>query len=179
MVGLFSTFGGRSVNSRHVCQALIFLTPWFASSLLATTPLFDQVDVAGQNGDLFQKGQGWLDLPPSDSLQRYRREANCSAIGGPRGEYRVVDGRLWLYGLYPCRGKIALADVYIDQHQPMFSDWITGDLVAIVGNVSCPIWRGTHKNYHNEISIRVERGSIKMMQGKSKTDLDDCRLQVP
>ena len=147
---------------------------WVASTAFATTPLFDRIEVEGQRGNLHQMGRGWLDLPHSEKLQEFRREERCSAIGGPRGEYVVKDGKLWLYRLYRCGGTIELNKVYSQQDQPILATWVTGELVAEVGKSICMSTKGSFFIYETQIKIQVEEGAIKFMQSKSNVGHPDC-----
>lgn len=163
------------MSTNFVFRRLPVLAFWFSVEVFATTPLFDNVDVYGQKGNLRQKGSGWLQLPHSDLLQKMRREEGCSAIGGPRGQYRVDEGKLWLYSLYRCRGAIDLNDVYPNEVHPILATWVTGNLVAEVGKSVCYSSKGMFPIYETEISMLVEAGEVKTMQQKSNIGHPDCR----
>ena len=167
------------MNSTHALRTLLASLLWVASSALATTPLFDRIEVEGQRGNLHQKEKVWLDLPRSEKLQEFRRAERCSAIGGPRGEYIVQDGKLWLSRLYRCGGNIDLKEVYSQQDQPILATWVTGELVAEVGKTICMSTKGSFFIYETDIKMQVEEGAIKSMQSKSNVGHPDCQRNVP
>jgi hypothetical protein len=163
------------VNFRYNIGVLLASLGCLASPAVATTPLFDWIEVEGQGGNLHQRNKVWLDLPRSERLQEIRRSEWCSAIGGPRGKYRIEDGKLWLYALYRCGGNIELREVYPDQHQSMLATWITGDLVAEVGKPLCRSRKGDFSIYATEISFNVVEGTVTSLQSKSNAGHPDCR----
>ena len=167
------------MNATHALRALLASLLWIASSALATTPLFDKIEVEAQRGNLRQKEKGWLDLPRSEKLQEFRRAERCSAIGGPRGEYFVQDRKLWLYRLYRCSGSIELKEVYPQRDQPILATWVTGELVAEVGKTICMSTKGSFFIYETEIKMQVDEGEIKSMQSKSNVGHPDCQRNVP
>lgn len=48
------------MNSSLALRVLFISLLWFSSSTFATTPLFDRVEVGGQQGNLHHKEKGWL-----------------------------------------------------------------------------------------------------------------------
>lgn len=167
------------MNSPHALRTLLASLLWISSTALATTPLFDRIELEGRGGNLHHKEKGWLDLPSSEQLQEFRRAERCSAIGGPRGEYVVKDGKLWLYRLYRCGGTIETKEVYPQQDQPILATWVTGELVAEVGKPVCKSTKGNFFIYDTEITMLVEGGAIKSMQSKSNAGHPDCRRNEP
>ena len=146
----------------------------FASPAFATTPLFDRIEIDGARGNLHHKEKGWLDLPGAERLDEIRRDERCSAIGGPRGEYRVEGGKLWLQSLYRCAGKIEINEIYPEQQQPILASWVTGELIAEVGKPLCKSSKGPFFIYETEITLHVEAGAITAMQSKRNAGHPDC-----
>jgi hypothetical protein len=172
---LLWTLGRTTMHSHKLLRILLVSLYSFASPVFATTPLFDKVEIDGEQGNLHQKGKGWLDLPHSERLQEIRFAERCSAIGGPRGEYRVEGGSLWLHSLYRCAGKIEINEIYPEHHQPILASWVTGDLIAEVGKPVCRSSKGQFFIYETEITMQVEAGAVNAMQRKSNAGHPDCR----
>lgn len=103
----------------------------------ATEPLSDLVEIEGERGRLFDRAQGWIDLPRHPRLSEMAIRQQCSAIGGPRGQYRVADGRLWLLSFYTCGGDVPLTDIFEQASGPMLATWVQGELGAQLGEVVC------------------------------------------
>jgi len=163
-------------NELLLCfRSLLVAVLWSCSAVFATTPLFDSIEIEGQRGALHQKEGGWLPLPYSEELQEFRRAERCTAIGGPRGEYMVQDDKLWLHSLHRCRGKIEIKEVYPGDGQPILATWVTGELIAEVGESLCMSIRGGFFLREAEITMQLERGVIKSLQIKSNVGHPDCR----
>ncbi len=113
---------------------LALLLPAFAG---ATEPLSDRVEIDGERGRLFDRAQGWVDLPRHPRLSEMAIRQQCSAIGGPRGQYRVADGRLWLLSFYTCGGDVPLGEIFEQASGPMLATWVQGELGAQLGEVIC------------------------------------------
>lgn len=160
----------RRVSPRHWLLAGLLL--FLSFQVAATTPLFDKLEINNETGNLHQMGKGWLDLPPSEKLQELRRAERCSAIGGPRGKYRVVDGKLWLTGLYRCGGDVSLDSVYASG-EPILAKWISADLVAELGKALCR--RGFAFVYERKLSLRVEEGMVTSMREESNANHPWCQ----
>lgn len=162
----------------------ISLKHWVFASLLlslpgqgaATTPLFDKVEINGELGNLHQAGKGWLDLPPSEKLQELRLAEMCSAIGGPRGKYRLVDGKLWLISLYRCGGDVPLNAIYASG-EPILAKWISADLVAELGKPLCR--RGFAYVYERTVSLLVEEGTVTSIREESNANHPWCQAIKP
>jgi hypothetical protein len=140
----------------------------------ATVPLFDRLEVEGQSAMLRDVKGGWLPLPRSERLQELVRAERCSAIGGPRGKYRISDGKLWLVGLFRCGGNITLESVYGGTGEPMLAEWISGDLVSDRGKPLC-IRRGFFAPpiYERRMMFRVDRGVVTDLRQESNADHPD------
>jgi hypothetical protein len=165
------TFMNCPIFLRSLAISLFFSS----TTAFATTPLFDKIEIEGKQGDIQQIGIGWLNLPDSEKLREIMRAERCSAIGGPRGEYKIENGKLWLYSLYRCSGKISLSEVYPEQSEPMLATWVNGDLFAQVGKPVCMSSKGWFFIYENEISMRIETGNLKSIQSKRNSSHPDCR----
>jgi hypothetical protein len=161
--------------SINFLRALAASCGWLACSALATPPLVDYLEIQGQRGVF----QGWLQLPISNNLEALRNAERCSARGGPRGNFRVEAGKLWLDSLYRCGGKIEIKEVYSDEDTPIFANWVTGNLIAEVGEPVC--W--SDKTYtsilETQISMQVQAGAVVSIQRKSNVGHPDCRRVSP
>ncbi|NMG35837.1 hypothetical protein GRF61_15420 [Azoarcus sp. TTM-91] len=135
----------------------------------ATKPLFDTVEYKGERMAVWLKGKPWLELPWTPKLQEIRlREAGCSALGGPRGRWRLENQQLWLIGLFTCRGEVPLEAVY-DDGQPIKGSWVTGELVGERGKLLC------HQQYGPGISefttvLHLEEGRLQQVVESSNAD---------
>ena len=98
-----------------------------AAPALATEPLHDQYTDGGRRGHIFPSACCWVDLPSNDKIREIRRkEIGCSAIGGPVGEFKREDGKLWLTGLMKCGGHVDLQTVFPDMPGPVVATWLSG-----------------------------------------------------
>src|SRR3546814_19671339 len=81
----------------------------------------------GKTGFLFPDKCCWVKLPSSDKLDAAKLEGTqCSAIGGPVGNFELADGKLLLRSLRACDGDIPLAQIYGEFHGPVVADWVSG-----------------------------------------------------
>lgn len=147
----------RTVFPRVLGSALLLIL--WSSASLATEPLFDRIEIEGQSGRLHDNARGWLDLPESEQLLSMARAENCTAIGGPRGKFKVADRTLFLYGLYRCSGDVALSVVYPKVSQPVVATWVTGKLTAEVGKVVCRSNAGAPV-FERIATLSVEAGKV-------------------
>lgn len=131
----------------------------FTSVCSATTPLSDLIDNDGVWGVLTPRNQVSLDLQENEKTQEIRRQERCSAIGAPKGKWRIVNGRLWLVALIRCGSDIKLETVYGGTGEPIFAEWITADLVTQQGKQLCRPWDGVYV-LAESIFLRVERGIV-------------------
>jgi hypothetical protein len=125
----------------------------------ATEPLPDRIWYHGRAGTVYQIGKGAIALPPSARLRAMAMAESCSAIGGPRGVYKYVNGKIWLAGLYRCSGPLALADVYPDMLTPPLADWVSGVMLARLGRLLCTSAAGVPV-YEFEVRLTVEKGIV-------------------
>ncbi|MFE8644622.1 hypothetical protein ACFX58_06005 [Sphingomonas sp. NCPPB 2930] len=139
----------------------------------ATEPLRDMLEIGGETVPVEalpppgRRGAGGLDLPPSDLLRDMARAERCSALGGPRGVYRVDGGRLWLMRLRRCGGDFALHEVFGGSGEPVMATWISADLVAQRGPVLCSRSQGGDLR-QTTLRWRVEDGVV-----RSATEVDN------
>jgi len=148
------------VFARLFCSGMLLAL--LSGAALATEPLFDRVDIEGQSGRLRDNARGWLDLPESEQLRKMARAESCTAIGGPRGTFKVADGALWLTGLHRCGGDVELSSVYPSMSRPVVATWVTGKLTAEFGNVVC--WsKAGPPVFQRVANITVEAGKITVM----------------
>ena len=145
--------------------ALLLLAATTATAW-ATEPLPDRIWYQGRAGTVYQVGKGGLALPPSEPLRALVRAQSCSAMGGPRGVYKVVHGRLWLAGLYTCSAAIGLRDVYPDMLTPPVAQWVSGVLVAQVGKFVCMSAQG-RPMHEFDVQLTVEKGAVKATAEKA------------
>jgi len=135
----------------------------------ATKPLFDTVEYKGERMDVRQQGRGWLELPWTQKLQEIRvQEAGCSALGGPRGRYRLENEQLWLIGLFTCGEEVPLDVVYGDA-SPIKASWVTGELIGERGKLLC------HQRYAPGITeftavLHFQEGQLKQMVESSNAE---------
>lgn len=120
----------------------------------------DVLEYEGQQNIVAPRGRPWLDLLENEKTQEIRRQARCSAIGAPRARWRLSDGRLWLVGLYGCRGDFKLESVYGGNGEPIFADWVTADLTTQRGKTLCRPQYGGAGILETTIVIQVVRGVV-------------------
>lgn len=116
---------------------LAVLTLIVSSASQATTPLRDSIEYDGRVAVVWTEIHPWLELPENDKLIEMQRQERCTAIGGPRGNWRLENGRLWLTGLFRCAGPVPLDVIYEGRGEPIFADWISGRLLTNRGKILC------------------------------------------
>lgn len=144
---------------------------------LATAPLFDQVEIDGQEGRLHDNSRGWLELPESQQRRSIALAENCSAIGGPRGKFKVANGSLWLQSLYRCGGDIPLSSVYPESSAPMAATWVTGELTAELGKFLCTSKSGPPV-FEQVARITVRAGKVTSV-AYIASSREQCASNVP
>ena len=155
-------------------SVLVLLAPGVSH---ATEPLADRVEIGGLEGRLRRAGPGWLDLPHSERLRALALQERCTAVGGPRGKYRIASGRLWLHGLYRCGGDVNLSDVYPDRRGPMLATWVTGELLAELGRFICHASDGTSV-FEKSMRIVVESGRVTALNDEAASPTTVCARSV-
>jgi len=146
------------MRSSHCLVAIWLLL--LAGVCCATPPLMDRLEFEGERHIVTPRGRPWLELLENEKTQEIRRTHRCSAIGAPRAEWRVSDGRLWLVGLFSCGGNIKLETVYGGSGEPIFAEWVTADLVTQRGKTLCHARYGGPGISETSIFIKVERGVV-------------------
>lgn len=140
-----------------VAAACLFLVAGAAS---ATEPLQDRIWYQSRAGTIQQPGKGPLALPPSDRLRAMAMAESCSsAVGGPRGVYRVMKGKLWLVGLHRCSGAVGLRDVYPAMLTPPVAKWVSGVVLARLGRLLCTSPDGW-PIMETEVTMTLEKGIV-------------------
>lgn len=167
---------GAQLKTRKISYILLIWTLVLPYTVYATTPLWDLITIDNQGGAVHQRGKTWPALPFSIQLQEMRRDlGGCSAIGGPRGVYKVEAGKLWLLNLYSCRSDyIDVTDVYPDSNPPVLATWITGDLVAEVGPNECYSSRRGVFIRAATVLMELKQGIVLWMETMSNKGHPDC-----
>ncbi len=124
------------MHARFICALALAATCFVPRLAAATVPLWDLLDYNGERRATWLNGR-WLDFPRNEKTVQIAREFRCSAIGAPRGLWRVSGDRLLLTGFRHCGADVALEQVYEGQTSPIFADWITGTLVSERGKYLC------------------------------------------
>jgi hypothetical protein len=154
--------------------AILLVLMWQMPWALATEPLRDQLTVDSQTGQIFPEKCCWLELPDSELLRSARRSESCSAIGGPVGQFKLSEDKIWLTGLYKCGGGIPLKSVFPNLPDPAAAEWLSGKFIARVGylcrnKVGAPV-------YKREISLVVQRGIVQSRDEKVNDD-SSCSMR--
>lgn len=124
----------------------------------ATEPLHDGLVFQGKSGIIYPVKCCWMELPSSEALTAIRRKELCSAIGGPVGNFRLQDGKLWLTELSRCSGTIPLSQVFSDLANPAHAIWVTG---AFVGKLNWLCLGNDDRSiFELELSLQIERGVV-------------------
>ena len=113
-------------SARRRCLLLAGLALLALPASHASEPLSDRVQIDGLEGPLHDAERGWVALPRSERLRAIALTDRCSAIGGPRGKFKVAQGRLWLYGFNRCGGDLSLSEIYPGSRAPILANWVTG-----------------------------------------------------
>lgn len=163
------------MSSKPLFNAVLLIL--CSSASMATEPLFDRVEIEGQSGRLHDNVRGWLELPESEQLRSMTRAENCTAIGGPRGKFKVAEGMLLLHGLYRCGGDIELSSVYPSISRPVVAKWVTGKLTAEIGDIVCWTKNGSPV-YERLATISVEAGKV-IAISMTKPTVEQCGRNVP
>ena len=158
-----------------IASVLVLQAPGAAH---ATEPLVDRVEIQGLEGRLHHAKRGLLDLPHSERLRAMVLQERCTAIGGPRGKYRIANRQLWLQGLYRCGGDVDLRDVYPDSRGPMLATWVTGELVAELGRFVCHATDGTSV-FEKSARITVESGKVTALNYDAPVPAKACARSAP
>ena len=146
-----------------------------AGGAWATEPLSDQVWYQSRAGTLFMPGKGAIPLPGSEQLRAMAIGERCSAMGGPRGVYRFMSGKLWLIGLHRCSGGIALRDIYPEMLTPPVATWVDGVVVARLGRILCTSSAGVPIP-DNEVRFTVQKGVVIALEERVG-DARSCELR--
>lgn len=156
---------------------LLFLVACLMATTLAsaTQPLFDQYTDGARTGHIFPSNCCWVELPANDKIWEVRRkESGCSAIGGPVGEFKLEDGKLWLTGLMKCSGKIALQTIYPEMTAPVLAEWLTGTFKTRL-DYRCYTQK-TQELYAATQELVVERGVVVSLK-ETQQDVSACATQ--
>lgn len=147
------------------------------SGAVATEPLIDQLWIGDQRGVLFYRDGNQIALPANDKLRALRRQADCSAHGGPVGSYQLEQGKLWLVALHHCSDQLPVTEIYPDRKPPVLATWVKGDLVGRMGTMLCrrPDWSAV---FERTVELQVKDGKIIAMHTR-KHRLSDCAASKP
>ena len=155
-----------TLRGRWAGAALGLLALLCGSAATATEPLRDLLEIGAETLPVEalpppgSRGTGALDLPPSYLLRDMARAEHCSALGGPRGVYRVDGGHLWLMRLRRCGGDIPLHEVFGGSGEPVVATWISAELVAQRGPVLCSRSQGGDLR-QTTLRWRIEEGVVR------------------
>jgi hypothetical protein len=136
-----------------------------AGAASATEPLQDRIWYHSRAGTAHHPGKGALALPPSERLRAMAMAESCSAMGGPRGVYRYMSGKLWLVGLHRCAGGIGLPEVYPEMLTPPVAHWISGVVVARLGPRICTSVKGV-PIFEAEVTFTIKSGVVQAIVEK-------------
>ncbi|MBH9579754.1 hypothetical protein I7X39_22935 [Inhella sp. 1Y17] len=156
----------------RLLQFAILLALWYLMPVAsATEPLHDQLVIDSKAGQIFPEKCCWLELPDSEELRSARRAESCSAIGGPVGQFKLLDDKIWLTGLYRCGGGIPLKSIFPNLPDPALADWLSGTFTARIdylcrNQVGAPI-------YKREINLVIQRGVVRS-RGEKINDESLC-----
>ena len=141
----------------RVATAAFFLLG--AAPALAAEPLADRIWYHTRAGTVHFAGKGVIALPPSAKLRAMTIAETCSYVGGPRGVYKYVGGKIWLVGLHRCSGGIGLPEVYPDLRNPPVASWVNGVLVARLGRLLC-ISASGEPVHEAQVRLTVNNGTV-------------------
>ena len=143
-----------------------------AGAASATEPLQDRIWYHSRAGTAQHPGKGPLALPPSERLRAIAMAESCSAMGGPRGVYKYMSGKLWLVGLYRCTGAVGLREVYPDMLTPPVAHWVSGAVLARLGPRICTSVEGV-PIFETEVTFTVKNGVVQAIIEKAG-DASEC-----
>lgn len=130
-----------------------------ASAATATQVLQDRIWYQSRAGTLHYPRNEPIALPPSERLHAMAMADSCPAIGGPRGVYRYMNGKLWLVGLSRCGSTIGLRDAYPTMLTPPVATWVSGVVVARLGRKMCTGPDGSPV-LETEVVLKVDKGIV-------------------
>jgi hypothetical protein len=143
---------------------------------LATEPLRDLVTVDGRTGPLLPGECCWVDLPPSERLQAERlAELQCSAAGGPVGNFELANGRLSLLSLRGCGGEIPLGEIYPGLRGPVVASWVSGRFLVLLDPVCLDRRDWT---LHRESRVLTIEAGVVVASEEGKPDLSGCQVEL-
>ncbi len=148
-----------------------------SSAASATEPLQDRIWYHTRAGTAHHPGKGAIALPPSERLRAMAVAESCSAVGGPRGVYKYMSGKLWLVGLHRCSGGIGLGDVYPGMRTPPVAIWVSGVVVARLDPTLCISTAGMPVA-QMEVTLKVRRGIVEAIIEKAG-DVRSCAPSTP
>lgn len=160
----------RRLKQFAVLLVLTWLMPWAS----ATEPLHDQLIIDSQSGQIFPEKCCWVDLPDSELLRSARLAERCSAIGGPIGQFKLAEDRIWLSGLYRCGGALPLKSFFPNLPDPALAEWLSGKFFARVDYL-CRNQAGALV-YRREINLVIQHGVVKSREEKVNDD-SSCALR--
>lgn len=126
---------------------------------LATSPLFDSLAYEGGTQAVWEAPRGgWLWFPTNDKTQTIARNERCSAIGAPRGRWKIEDEKIYLVRFFKCGGEIPLEHVYGGDGAPIFADWLSGSIATHRGTLLClDAFTGL---YQKTITFKIDKGIV-------------------
>lgn len=135
----------------------------------ATLPLLDSIEYEGKTTIVGPQGKAWMAIRENEAIAAIRISERCTAIGGPRANWRIKGNRLWLIGLFRCGGDISLKSVY-GEDEPIFADWVTDRLVTYAGKELCKGEQGGPGIHERTVTMNVEKGVLKQVIESSNLD---------
>ena len=135
---------------------------------LATEPLVSPVHIGEHHGVIYPEKCCSMDLPRTEKLREMRLAQSCTAIGGPVGEFKIADRKVWLTSLRTCDGDIPLHDVYPEMSEPVVATWLDGNFAAKLG-YQCTI-NGYQRIYQHSVRMVVEKGIVTEFQLEAGDD---------
>ena len=168
------TQGVRAHMKKFIAFVIFLIAIAGAAPSTATVPLFDQVTIGNETGNIFPEKCCWVALPQTERLRQARHTENCSAIGGPVGNFLITDGKIWLTGLSRCSGPVPLKNIYPELPEPAVATWLSGKFTAYTG-FECFMY-GMYATYRTKTTIVVKDGAVVSMTTEH-IDTNKCPIR--
>lgn len=130
----------------------------------ATEPLIDGLIYGDAKGYVLPTRCCWLELPASDALTKLRQSENCTAIGGPVGQYEYRNRELYLLELRRCSGVVQLHEVFPNLPRPALATWLSGNYVGLLNRLCTD--KGGRAVFETEVEMTVVQGVVTQQSEK-------------
>lgn len=149
------------MHPRLLLLTAIFLTA--SSNGQATMPLIDSIKYEGKWHQVTAEKSTWIPLKDSEALRDLYLQLGrrfCSALGGPKGNWKIEDNKLWLSSLFSCGGVThSIEPIYGGEGNAVHAEWVSDTLVIRSGQPLCIASYGPGIR-EKDILISIDHGNV-------------------